>query len=93
MTEKLQAKVLFRVVQVTAPGERIPSSLFVQLRIDCDDCGTTEGTLTGHHLRTVHKALGMIIEANPELCGDVGEIVGQVHFGGMTPTGGKEILN
>jgi hypothetical protein len=90
MTSRQQAKVIVRAIQVTAPGEH--TELYVEIAIHCEQCGGTEGVVHGHHLRTLHRALGMIIEESPELCGDAGEVAERIHFQG-SHTPGKESLN
>lgn len=68
----MHAKVIIRRVIVTP--EEGPSILLLELDIDCQGCGQTQGTIHGHHLATLHKVLGEIIAEHPGLCGEVGTV-------------------
>lgn len=87
-----KANVNVRSVKVVPVDPQATTFLYVDISIDCDVCGTTEGIVFGHHLRTLHKALGMIIEANPGLVGEEGEVSNTLEFQGVNAPG-KEILN
>lgn len=87
---KALASVKIRTILITsAEGAEV---LVAELEIDCEECGTTGGAIMGHHLRTVHHALGLVIAQYPELCGEIGEVKENLQFsGGHTP--GSESLN
>lgn len=75
------ATLQVRQIVVTDPhGAQI---LLVELEIHCDVCGETAGVIHGHHIRTLHDALGRVIEQHLELCGVSGEIVEQEEFQGV----------
>jgi hypothetical protein len=80
---KANASVSVKTFVITPVDPATKSLLYVQLEIDCAVCGGTEGLIFGHHLRTLHKAIGMVLEANPDLCGDIGEITQTTEFSGM----------
>jgi hypothetical protein len=91
-----KASITVRSVRVIPPEGVAKPFLYVDLKIDCDVCGITEGVVFGHHLRTLYKALGMIIEANGDLCGDIGEITSTQEYEAgpePTPTLRKEQIN
>jgi hypothetical protein len=88
-SDKQHASVVIRQVLVTTPGGE--QTLLVQVDIDCDACGVTQGVVYGHHLRTLHKALGMVIEAHPDLCGDLGEIKERTQFRGRHVPGSERL--
>jgi hypothetical protein len=88
-----KASVNVRSVKVTPVDPDAQPFLYVDLHIECDVCGETRGQVFGHHLKTLHKALGLIIEANPGLVGEAGEVASTLEFEGMAPGSGKESMN
>lgn len=87
----INAKVLVKRLVVLDAQER--KHLMVEIDIECDACGKTQGVIAGHHLATLHKALGMILEEVPELCGTAADVHEETHFEGAVPAPGKARLN
>lgn len=53
-----------------APNEPPVETLFVDIAIECPDCGTHQVRFAGHHLRTLRNLLIEFIDLHPTLCGE-----------------------
>lgn len=83
------AHTLVRTVIVTH-GET--SQLLVEIEVDCPVCGTWAFRVAGHHVASLAEAFQQIRQEHPELCGKLGERVGETSWqGGVDP--GKVTLN
>lgn len=71
---------LKQIVVTNTTGQQL---LLVELTISCDECGETAGIIHGHHLRTLHEALGRVIEEHGDLCGPAGTVVERTEFQGV----------
>lgn len=83
-----KANLIVRSILVAYPQEA--PTLFVEVQIDCDACGEYRSIISGHHLRTLHKALGMIIEAQGQYCGEGGEVASTTNFQGAHAPGSEQ---
>jgi len=74
----------FHVRRIIVEDPQGHETLLVELDIDCDVCGKTQGVIHGHHLATLYQELGTILAEHPALCGTVGTVTDQTHFAGGT---------
>jgi hypothetical protein len=75
---------IFNVRRIVLTDDTGLSQLLVELDIDCDVCGKTQGVIHGHHLRTLQLALDMCITEYPELCGTAGEVKEVLRYQGVS---------
>lgn len=81
----------FRTRQIIVTNQQGESMLLLELQIECDACGETAGIIHGHHLATLHYALGRILAARPELCGTVGVVKDEMTFEGVADPGKAQL--
>jgi len=74
----------FNVRRIVVTDDTGLSQLLVELDIDCDVCGQTQGVIHGHHLRTLRLALDLCIAEYPALCGTTGEVKEVLRYQGVS---------
>jgi len=69
---KIESRVRGEAIKATFPdGQEV---LYVQLHIDCPECGQHTVRFAGHHLRVLRNLFIEFIDLHPELCGDESSI-------------------
>jgi len=74
---------MFAAKQILVTTQDGTQRLFLDLDIECEECGRTQGVIAGHHLRTLHKVIAEVIQTYPELCGTEGTLQETTHFEGV----------